>query len=418
MQLRSSFLTRMRKALLTLTSFAMACLSGMPAHAQDEERDKAMEIFGFIMTDAGYNFNQMDPNWFDVMRPTKLPAFEDQYGADGNTYFSVRQTRLGVKNYFHTCLGLVKTHFEFDMFGVGVDAGQTTIRLRHAYAEVGKFGVGQTVSPFMDIDVFPNIVDYWGPNGMAFFRNPQIRYMPIQGDQRLTFALERPGGSADQGPYADRIQLQNVHPRFPAPDISAEYRYGGKWGYVEVAGILRRIEWRDQNPDTISLSGGVWGWGGSFSTNINFGHHKKVIFRGQVLYGEGIENYMNDAPVDIAVEKNFNNTVSPIKGIGLPVLGIVTFFDINWSKKWTSSIGYSMVQITNSNGQADNAFRTGQYGVANLLYNPHSQIFMGVEGQWQNRKNFDDGWNVNDWKIQFSFKFNFSHTFYRNSTPE
>ena len=30
------------------------------------------------------------------------------------------------------------------MFGVGADAGQTTIRLRHAYGELGKFGAGQT----------------------------------------------------------------------------------------------------------------------------------------------------------------------------------------------------------------------------------------------------------------------------------
>ena len=33
----------------------------------------------------------------------------------------------------------------------------------------------------MDIDVFPNTLEYWGPNGMVFFRNVQVRYMPIQG---------------------------------------------------------------------------------------------------------------------------------------------------------------------------------------------------------------------------------------------
>ena len=93
----------------------------------------------------------------------------------------------------------------------------------------------------MDADVFPNTVEYWGPAGMVFFRNIQIRYMPIQGDTRLTFALERPGASSDQGEYADRIELDNVKPRFRFPDFSAEYRYGQKWGYVELAGILRSI---------------------------------------------------------------------------------------------------------------------------------------------------------------------------------
>ena len=39
-----------------------------------------------------------------------------------------------------------------------------------------------TWSPFMDIDVFPNSLEYWGPTGMVFFRNVQARWMPIKGD--------------------------------------------------------------------------------------------------------------------------------------------------------------------------------------------------------------------------------------------
>ena len=37
------------------------------------------------------------------------------------------------------------------------------------------FGVGQSYSNFMDIDVVPNTIDYWGPGGMVFVRNPQLR---------------------------------------------------------------------------------------------------------------------------------------------------------------------------------------------------------------------------------------------------
>ena len=80
--------------------------------------------------------------------------------------------------------------------GTGDDAGQTTFRLRHIYGSWGPILAGQTNSVFMDIDTFPNTVEYWGPNGMAFFRNVQLRYMPIKGDSRVTIALERPGASA------------------------------------------------------------------------------------------------------------------------------------------------------------------------------------------------------------------------------
>lgn len=381
-------------------------------NAQDDDKKKTMDIYGFIMMDMGYDFNQIHPNWFDVVRPTQLPSYKNQYGTDGNFYFSVRQTRLGFKNYFQTPLGELKTQFEFEMFGTGVDAGQTTIRLRHAYAELGKFGVGQTWSPFMDIDVFPNTVEYWGPNGMAFFRNVQIRYMPIQGDSRLTFALERPGASADQGNYADRIELQNVKGRTPLPDFSAEYRRAGKWGYVELAGILRYVKWEDQlTTDPYDLSGDAVGWGLNLSTNIKLG--SSTTFRGSVLYGEAVENYMNDAPVDIGIKRNPGNATRPIEGVGLPVTGVVAFIDHNWNERFSSALGWSMLDIDNSDGQANDAFKKGNYAIANLMWYPVKNAMMGVEFQWGDRHNFKDGWNTSISKLQFSFKYNFSQSFYK-----
>jgi hypothetical protein len=186
--------------------------------AQPPDRKTTIEIYGFAMLDTGYQFKQNDSNWFDVLRPTKLPSSTDEFGKDGRWFSSVRQSRLGVRTSTPTELGDLKTTFEFELFGTGVDAGQTTFRLRHAYGELGQFGAGQTWSAFMDPDVFPNSLEYWGPNGMVFFRNIQVRWMPL-GDANLMFALERPGASADQGVYADRVALQNVKARFPLPDF-------------------------------------------------------------------------------------------------------------------------------------------------------------------------------------------------------
>ncbi|MBT1699517.1 hypothetical protein KK083_21645 [Fulvivirgaceae bacterium PWU4] len=393
-----------------LMTFA-ACLLGFTTLAQ--QREKTMDIYGFIMMDAGYNFDQIDPNWFDVVRPTKLPSFKNQYGADGNFYFSVRQTRLGFKNYFETPMGQLRTHFEFEMFGTGVDAGQTTIRLRHAYGELGQFGAGQYWSPFMDIDVFPNTVEYWGPTGMAFFRNVQVRWMPIKGDTRLTIALERPGASADQGVYAGRVELQGVVPRFRVPDLSAEYRRAMPWGYVEIAGIARRIEWEDQNTDSLQLSGDALGWGLNLSTNVKIG--TKDVFRGSILYGEGVQNYMNDAPVDVGIENQPGNTVSPVKGVALPLVGIVAFLDHTWNERFSTAVGYSMIDIENSDAQADNAFSKGQYIVANLLYYPTKNAMAGVELQWGDRHNFRDDFTASITKVQFTFKYNFEQSFYKDT---
>ena len=392
-------------AFLLLLAFASSALS------QEAQEQKSMEIYGFIMTDAGYNFNQIHPDWFDVVRPTKLPSYEGEFGTDGNAFFSVRQTRFGTRGYFQTPLGELKTIFEFELFGTGVDAGQTTFRLRHAYAELGHFGVGQYWSPFMDIDVFPNSIEYWGPTGMVFFRNIQIRYMPIMGDTRLTFALERPGASADQGVYDDRIELSGVKGRFPLPDFSAEYRYAGNFGYIEVAGILRYISWEDVVEDSYELSDKTMGWGLNLSSNLKL--TKSLLGRFQAVYGEGIQNYMNDAPEDIGIKNNFSDPEQPILGVPLPVFGLVAFLDQKWNDKFSSSVGYSMLNITNSDGQSSSAFKRAHYGLANLLYYPAENAMMGVELQYGTRENYNDGWNTDILKVQFSFKYNFSHTFYR-----
>lgn len=379
--------------------------------AQEAAEQKSMEIYGFIMTDAGYNFNQIHPDWYDVIRPTKLPAYEGEYGTDGNTYFSVRQTRFGTKGYLQTPLGELRTIFEFELFGTGVDAGQTTFRLRHAYAELGHFGVGQYWSPFMDIDVFPNTIEYWGPTGMVFFRNVQIRYMPIMGDTRLTFALERPGASGDQGIYADRIELSGVKTRFPLPDFSAEYRYAGNFGYIELAGMLRYISWEDAVEDNYELGDNTMGWGLNLSSNLNL--TKSLLGRFQIVYGAGIQNYMNDAPADIGIKNNFSDPEQPILGVPLPLLGLVAFLDQKWNDKFSSSVGYSMLDIDNSDGQSSSAFRRGHYGLANVLYYPADNAMVGVELQYGTRENYSDGWKTDIFKVQFSFRYNFSHTFYR-----
>jgi hypothetical protein len=392
-------------------AFLLLLVFSATALSQEAGEQKSMEIYGFIMTDAGYNFNQIHPDWYDVIRPTKLPAYEGEFGTDGNTYFSVRQTRIGTKGYLQTPLGELKTIFEFELFGTGVDAGQTTFRLRHAYAELGHFGVGQYWSPFMDIDVFPNSIEYWGPTGMVFFRNIQVRYMPIMGDTRLTFALERPGASADQGLYDDRIELSGVKGRFPLPDFSAEYRYAGNFGYVEIAGMLRYISWEDFVEDSFELSDKTMGWGLNLSSNINF--TKSLLGRFQVVYGEGIQNYMNDAPEDIGIKNNFSDPDQPILGVPLPLLGVVAFLDQKWNDKFSSSIGYSMLDITNSDGQSSSAFKRAHYGLANLLYYPAENAMVGVELQYGTRENNSDNWKTDILKVQFSFKYNFSHTFYR-----
>jgi hypothetical protein len=387
----------------------LAGLGASTTRAQQptQEPKPSMEIYGFAMLDMGHNFTQIHPDWFDTLRVTKLPTFEDEFGKNHSTFSGVRQSRLGVKTSTPTTLGDLKTIFEFELFGTGVDSGQTTFRLRHAWGELGRFGAGQYWSPFTDPDAFPNSLEYWGPIGLAWYRNVQFRWTPVTAEHNsLMFALERPGASGDQGIYADRIELQNIRARFPVPDFTAAYKTTRDWGYARVAGQLRRIKWDDVLVDRFDLSGSATGWGLNFSTNLKAG--SKDVIRGAFVVGEGIQNSMNDAPIDIGIERNLQNAVTPIVGKPLPMTAMSLFVDHSWSAKFSSAVGYSREDMDNTDGQAANAFRIGEYALGNLLYTPVPNAMVGAELQWGRRTNFSDGFSSEGLKLQFSFKYNFS----------
>src|SRR5258705_3586214 len=377
---------------------------------QDGQGESSFQIYGFAMLDAGYQFKQADPNWFDTVRPVKLPAFKDEFAPNGNAYFSVRQTRFGAKSSTPTDYGELKTIFEFELFGTGVDAGQTTFRLRHAYGELGQFGGRQYWSTFVDPDVFPHTNEYWGPNGISWFRNVQFRWMPLKGKNSITIAAERPGASADLGQAADRIELVGVRPHFSVPDLTANVRFNRDWGHFQASGIVRRIAWVDTNNDEFDLSGSAVGAGVGLTSALNFG--KKDVGKFSFVYGHGIENYMNDAPVDIGLERtNSSNPRTPLNGVALPMLGVIAYLDHTWSKRFASSIGYSMINIWNSDLQNPDDFRRGHYASGNFLFYPASNVMIGSELIWGRRDNFLDGFHSDDFHLQFSFKYNFSKEF-------
>jgi hypothetical protein len=139
---------------------------------------------------------------------------------------------------------------------------------------------------------------------------------------------------------------------------------------------------------------------------VGFG--KKDVLRLSTTYGHGIENYMNDAPVDVA-PKVTTTPLRPLGGNPLPVFGLVAFYDHNWGERWTSSVGYSMLQIENAPTQLPNAFHRGRYGLVNLLFYPVKNVMTGGEFQWGRRENNTDGFTFDDYRIQVSARYNFDY---------
>ena len=113
-------------------------------------------------------------------------------------------------------------------------------------------------------------------------------------------------------------------------------------------------------PTRFDLSGHATGWGLNFSSNLKPG--KNDVIRLQFVYGEGIQNYMNDSPVDVGIVSTTPAIRSTplLKGELIPLLGTVFFLDHTWNAEvGDDASGFSHQNNDNTDGQAPDAFHRG-----------------------------------------------------------
>ncbi len=355
------------------------------------------EIYGFAQLDYVQDFERVQPEWDSTLRPSRIPTAEGQYGSDGQATLSARQSRLGVKADLPVGDDSVYTVFEFDMFGVGSDEGQTTIRLRHAYGQWRSLLAGQTNTLFMDGDLFPNVIDYWGPAGMVYLRNPQIRWTPIEGASTFALAIENPGVDVDDGLLG--AAGFDLNGRDALPDLTAQYRMQDDWGHMQLAGILRDLSYEESGTADHEPSGSEVGYGINLSGVLNIGDDH---LRAGLVYGEGIANYMNDGGMDMAPDN-----LDPEDLQAVPLLGVVAYYEHSWNDRMSSAFGYSFTEVDNQSLQLNNAFQKGEYASVNLLYSPWPQIMLGGEYLWGKRTDFGGAFGTDN-RVQFSVKYTFS----------
>ena len=375
----------------------------------DDGEDLDFAIYGFVMADAIYDFKRVDPDWNDTLRVTTIPTQEGQYGRDGEFVYSVRQSRLGFAADYDTSVGEVAALLEVELFGVGGDAGQTTPRLRHAWAEWNNIGLGQYWSNFMDADVFPNTIDYWGPTGMVFYRNKQLRYTFDIGEDEFALSLEDPDTALTVGKFRDQCidpledncdsVLNDVFQKYnDVPDLTARYRNNTDWGHYQLAGIARKLGY--ERLDT-GQKDSEFGWGINASTVINTTGQDRLKL--QLVYGEGVGNYMNDGGIDLAPASAVRTGNS---AEAVPITGIVAYYDHYWNSRWSTSVGWSGIFLDTTRGQDDNEFEKGQIAQINLLHYPTDGVMIGGELIWGERVDIsgEDGYDL---RAQLSLKVNF-----------
>ena len=205
------------------------------------------------MLDIGHNFKQINPDWSDTLRVTKLPSFENEFGEDNSTFAGVRQSRLGVRSSTPTDARRPEDHLR-------VRAVRHRRRRRaDDVPPAPRLGRARRVrrrpdwSPFMDPDVFPNSLEYWGPTGHAVL--PQ-RAGPLDADQQRQqqpawsrSSARAPAATRASTPTASSCRTSSRASRCPTSRPPTSTRRN--WGYVRAAGMLREIKWDDMLDDAV-----------------------------------------------------------------------------------------------------------------------------------------------------------------------
>jgi len=100
------------------------------------------------------------------------------------------------------------------------------------------------------------------------------------------------------------VELARSPSQFDSTDVSAQGHFEGSEDTTDCS-YFKEITWVDLTKHPPAISAYRVGLGVNVSSNLKVGESNTL--RLQVVYGEGIENYMNDAPVDVGIKNNRRN---------------------------------------------------------------------------------------------------------------
>jgi len=367
-----------------------------PMIAAADEHGDAPEFFygGYIKTDfivSDFDDGKLagDSIGRDFLVPSTIPVGP----GDGEVTFDAhaRQTRFHLGTRHEIGEARLGSFIEMDFLvtpgGNERVSNSYSPRLRHAYVTYDNWLVGQTWNTFMDVATLPESVDFIGPAGSTSFgRQPMIRY--TRGG--LAVALENPETTITP-PGGGRIETDDNS----LPELAARYTWNVDWGHLQLAGMLRQLEFED---DSFGVDDTETGWGLSVSGKAMLGRDD---VRFMVLGGEGLGrhvglNFANGAAVTASGD---------LQSIG--TLGAFVAYRHWWSQRWRSTAVLSWMEVDNPVRFTGTGVGESNWsGQVNLLYSPLPPLTVGVEYLTAERK-LEDGRKGRLNRFQFTGKYAF-----------
>ena len=297
-----------------------------------------------------------------------LPNYIESNQVDYNTYFTMRQSQFGVgiTNNETGIRGFVQIDF------IGPN-NSNNVRLRKLFITYKNWLIGQDWSTLNDLDTWPNLLDFNGPNAALYARRMQIRYTKVITEKKqYSFSLEDPNIPSITLPDTEL----NWKKKTLFPNVIGAYKYGSK-NYIRGAAIL----------SPISYQKAVAPFSETYKTSTLLGYG---VHATSVLYINKLSNFKLVAATGKGVatniitfwEEGYDAVPDPrnLNKINtLPVLTSVAAYEHWWNQKWSSVAFYSYSKIGKEEYMPEGMLKKVQHFGINTIFQPTSYFKTGFD---------------------------------------
>ena len=341
----------------------------------------------------------------DFLVPSLIPV--EPVEGNGDSYTTTNIHAKSSRFYFttdtDTDVGRISSRIELDFMlsrnGDERISNSWNSRIRHAYVkwdygENKSLLAGQTWSTFFNVAALPDLLDFVGPVGTIFDRQPLVRW--TNGPWQFSFenAATRLNEVKDGLP---QIRLDDSE---DLPDVVV--RYNGKAGDLNwsLAAIGRQLSFEDRSDGAAFelASDEQYGYGVSLAGKWMFG---KDDLRFMVSYGDALGRYLglnsyNDGYIDDSGEIQT-----------IDQWGAFVAYQHYWTPRWRSTLSVSASGADNPDvndfmdaGSLNKSYQSAQVNL-NFLPTPRMQI--GGELGYGYRE-LQDGRDGEVYRVQFAVK--------------
>jgi hypothetical protein len=338
-----------------------------------------LKIGGFIKADLIHDFDAIE----DTDRFNTGTIFTD--GREGqNTRGHARLTRFNLDVRWPTNDHTVRTFAEVDFFGSG-----STLRLRHAYGEVGPLLAGQTWSTFIDPAIIPAILDNESSQSGVFL----TRRLVFRWTQPLFFdGLTGAVAVEDAASTSTIIPPPGILGRVEntLPDFVGRLHYAHDQGHLQSAAFIGASGFQPQS----GLRDDEMVWGFNFTGSLDLTENDTLKF--QTAFGDGLSRFDGVA----AVGPDSGGRLSATKAFTWAIA-----YEHDWSDCLSSTFAYAKPRREPADGEPADAIRGTQFLAVNLVWQPFERTFTGIEYLFGSRED-KNGARGEGNRVMFSVRYN------------